>query len=42
MKTKITIQIKPTEAMRAMARREAAFQKERESMYEEMREGRIK
>ena len=38
-KHKITVSIKPTEAMRALAQREAELKKEKEMMYEELREG---
>ncbi len=35
-KHKITITVEPTEAMRAIARREAALKREKELLYEEM------
>lgn len=35
----ITVSIKPTEAMRVLARREAELKREKEMMYEELREG---
>ena len=38
-KHKITVSIKPTEAMRALAKREAELMKEKEMMYEELRGG---
>jgi hypothetical protein len=38
-KHKITVSIKPTEGMRVLARREAELKKEKEMMYEELREG---
>ncbi len=36
---RITVSIKPTEAMRVLARREAELKREKEMMYEEIKEG---
>jgi hypothetical protein len=41
-KNRITVQVKPNEAMQAMARREAALAKEKEILYEEMNENRFR
>lgn len=38
-KHRITVSIKPTEAMRVLARREAELKREKEMMYEEIKEG---
>jgi len=38
-KHRITVSIKPTEVMKGLARREAELKKEKEMMYEELREG---
>jgi len=38
-KHRITVGIKPTEAMRVFARREAELKKEKDMMFEELREG---
>ncbi len=35
-KNRITVEVKPTEAMKALARKEAALKKEKELLYEEM------
>ncbi len=37
-KNRIMVSIKPSEAMKALARREAELQKEKEILYEELRE----
>ena len=36
---RIVVSIKPTEAMKALARREAELKRERERLYEELRKG---
>ena len=41
-KNRIIVQVKPTEAMKAVARREAALAKEKEILYEEINEGKIR
>jgi hypothetical protein len=41
-KNRIIVQIKPTEGMKAVARREAALAKEKESLYEEMSESKFR
>jgi hypothetical protein len=41
-KNRITVQVKPNEAMKAVARREAALAKEKEILYEEMNESRFR
>ncbi len=38
-RNRIIISVKPTEAMRALARREAELKREKEIMYEELKEG---
>lgn len=38
-KHRISVSIKPTEAMKVLARREAELKREKEMMYEELREG---
>ncbi|VVB86006.1 Uncharacterised protein [uncultured archaeon] len=38
-KNRITISMKPSEAMKALARREAELQREKELLYEEIRRG---
>ena len=41
-KNRIIVHVKPTEAMKAVARREAALAKEKEILYEEIHEGKIR
>lgn len=41
-KNRIVIQVRPTEAMKAVARREAALAKEKEILYEEINEGKFR
>jgi len=41
-KNRIMVQVKPTEAMKAVARREAALSKEKEILYEEINENRFR
>jgi hypothetical protein len=41
-KNRIMVQVKPTEAMKAVARREAALAKEKEILYEEMSESKFR
>jgi hypothetical protein len=41
-KNRIIVQVKPTEAMKAVARREAAIQKEKEILYEQLNESKIR
>lgn len=41
-KNRIIVQVKPTEAMKAVARREAAIQKEKEILYEQINESKYR
>jgi hypothetical protein len=41
-KNRIIVQVKPNEAMKAVARREAALAKEKEILYEEINMGKIR
>src|SRR5665811_1882764 len=41
-KNKIIVQVKPTEAMKAVARREAALAKEKEILYEQINENKFR